>query len=46
MLKQLNSSDNSLKYNENNTYKDMNPEVLFQRIDKDKKLQEIEKMNS
>lgn len=46
MLKQLNTSDNSLKYNENNTYKDMNPEVLFQRIDKDKKLQEIEKMNS
>ena len=45
MLKQLNTNDSSLKYNDNNTYKDMNPEVLFQRIDKDKKLQEIEDLN-
>ena len=45
MLKQLNTNDSSLQYNDNNTYKDMKPEVLFQRIDKDKKLQEIEDLN-
>ena len=46
MLKQLNTNDSSLQYNDNNTYKDMKPEVLFQRIDKEKKLQEIEELNS
>ena len=42
ILKQLNSEDISLLFNENNTYKDMKPEVLFARIDKEKKLKEIE----
>ena len=42
ILRQVNTSDNSLLFNENNEYKDMKPSVLFQRIDKEKKLQEIE----
>ena len=46
ILKQLNSEDLSLSFNENNTYKDMKPEVLFARIDKEKKLKEIEELNS
>ena len=43
--KQLNTSDNVLSYNENNTYNDMNPSVLFARIDKESKLKEIEEAN-
>lgn len=46
ILKQLNTSDLSLIFNENNTYKDMKPEVLFARIDKEKKLKEIEELNN
>ena len=44
ILKQLNSLDKSLSYNENNKFSDMKPSVLFQRIDKEKKLKEIEEM--
>lgn len=46
ILKQLNLKDLSLSFNENNTYKDMKPEVLFARIDKEKKLKEIEELNN
>ena len=46
ILKQLDSKDLSLSFNENNTYKDMKPEVLFARIDKEKKLKEIEELNN
>ena len=46
ILKQLDSKDLSLLFNENNTYKDMKPEVLFARIDKEKKLKEIEELNN
>ena len=42
IFKQLNIKDDSNFSNENNTYKDMKPEVLFARIDKEKKLKEIE----
>lgn len=42
IFKQLNIKDDSNFFNENNTYKDMKPEVLFARIDKEKKLKEIE----
>ena len=42
ILKQLNISDNTLSFNDNNTYNNMNAQVLFQRIDKEKKLKEIE----
>lgn len=45
IFKQLNILDETNKFNENNIYKDMKPEVLFQRIDKDKKLQEISDLN-
>ena len=41
ILKQINTSDKSLAYNDSNNYYDMKPEVLFARIDKDKKLKEI-----
>ena len=40
ILKQLNTSDNSLEFKDNNTYSNMKPEVLFARIDKDAKLKE------
>ncbi len=40
--KQLNTKDNELAFKEDNNYFDMKPEVLFQRIDKNKKLEEIE----
>ena len=46
ILKQININDHSLSFNENNTYQDMKPEVLFARIDKEKKLQEIEERNN
>ena len=42
ILKQLNIADKDLVFKENNTYQNMIPEVLFARIDKEKKLQEIE----
>lgn len=42
ILKQLNTTDTSLEFKENNSYNNMKPEVLFQRIDKEKKLKEIE----
>lgn len=45
ILKQLNTVDTSLEFNENNSYNNMKPEVLFQRIDKEKKLKEIEENN-
>ena len=45
ILKQLNTIDTSLEFNENNSYNNMKPEVLFQRIDKEKKLKEIEENN-
>lgn len=45
ILKQLNTVDTSLEFNENNSYNNMNAEVLFQRIDKEKKLKEIEENN-
>ena len=40
ILKQLNIKDETIIFNEN-AYKNMKNEVLFQRIDKDKKLKEI-----
>lgn len=46
ILKQLDSKDLSLLFNENNTYSNMKPEVLFARIDKEKKLKEIEELNN
>ena len=46
ILKQLNTSDLSVIFNENNTYSNMKPEVLFARIDKEKKLKEIEELNN
>ncbi len=46
ILKQLNTSDLSVIFNENNTYSNMKPEVLFARIDKEKKLNEIEELNN
>ena len=42
ILKQLNITDKGILFNENNIYQDMKPEVLFARIDKEKKLKEIE----
>ena len=42
IFKQINIIDDSISFNESNEYKDMVPEVLFARIDKDKKLKEIE----
>ena len=45
ILKQLNTVDTSLEFNENNSYNNMNAKVLFQRIDKEKKLKEIEEKN-
>ena len=42
ILKQLNIYDKTLNYNESNTYTNMNKEVLFQRINKEEKLEEIE----
>ena len=42
ILKQLNTSDTSLVFKNDNTYSNMKPEVLFARIDKEKKLKEIE----
>lgn len=41
IFKQLNILDETNKFNENNTYKDMMQDVLFERIDKEKKLHEI-----
>ena len=45
ILKQLNTTDTSLEFKENSSYSNMKPEVLFQRIDKEKKLKEIEEKN-
>lgn len=42
ILKQLNSTDVSLCYNKSNTYSVCSPSILFYRIDKDKKLKELE----
>ena len=42
ILKQLNTSDESLEFNGDNTYSNMKPEVLFARIDKETKLKEIQ----
>lgn len=41
IFKQINITDKDLIYKDNNKYQDMNPEVLFQRIDKVSKLEEI-----
>ena len=38
----LNIKDEKETFNPNNIYKDMKPELLFARIDKEKKLKEIE----
>ena len=45
ILKQLNTTDTSLEFKENSSYNNMKPEVLFQRIDKEKKIKEIEENN-
>ncbi len=45
ILKQLNTTYTSLEFKENSSYSNMKPEVLFQRIDKEKKLKEIEEKN-
>lgn len=45
IIRQLKTDDKSLSYNENNVYENMTPEVLFARIDKQKKLKEIEDLN-
>lgn len=42
ILKQLNTDDKNMIFNGDNTYNNMKPEVLFARIDKEKKLKEIE----
>ena len=42
ILKQLNTNDTSLVFKNDNTYSNMKPQVLFARIDKEKKLEEIE----
>ena len=42
IFKQLNIKDDTNEFNKSNVYKDMKPEVLFARIDKEKKLKEIE----
>ena len=42
ILRQINTSDNDTLFKKDNRYSNMKPEVLFQRIDKDKKLKEIE----
>ena len=42
ILEQLNNQNKEEKYLDNNTYQTINPTPLFQRIDKEKKLQEIE----
>ena len=41
IYKQLNTKDETNKFNGDNSYSDMVPEVLFARIDKEKKLEEI-----
>ena len=45
ILKQLNIKDETFKYNDANTYNTGVPTPLFQRIDKEKKLEEIESNN-
>lgn len=45
ILKQLNTKDVDISYKEDNIYQNMTPAVLFARIDKQKKLQEIEDLN-
>ncbi len=42
ILKQINSDDVSLVYNDANVYSVCDPFILFYRIDKDKKLKELE----
>ena len=42
ILEQINIEDDSFKFNDNNEYKLNEPHILFERIDKDKKLEEIE----
>ena len=42
ILRQLNTVDKDILFKEDNIYQDMKPEVLFARIDKEKKLKEIE----
>ncbi len=46
MLDQLNIIDYTFKFNENNTYELKNPYILFQRIDMNQKLHEIEEDKS
>lgn len=46
ILKQINSFDNTLSYNESNSYISMNASVLFARIDKEKKLEEIKNISN
>lgn len=41
MMRQLNADDNEQCFNENNTYTQMEPKVLFERIDKEKMLAEL-----
>ena len=45
IFRQLNIKDETNCFNEDNIYSDMKPEVLFARIDKEKKLKEIEENN-
>ena len=42
ILEQINMEDDSFKFNDNNEYKLNEAHILFERIDKDKKLEEIE----
>ena len=42
ILRQLNTKDETLSFNENNIYENMDAKVLFERIDREKKLSEIE----
>ncbi len=45
ILSQINNFDESLRYNQNNHYLVLNPSILFYRIDKEKKLAELENKN-
>lgn len=46
IFKQLNTDNKELKFNPNSTYKEMENEVLFQRIDKEELLKELNVKNS
>ncbi len=46
ILRQLNTKDETNKYIDNAKYSTIEPKALFQRIDKEKKLKEIEEINN